>query len=114
MREPAAATAVAGRTDVAARALERTVAAASARHLRVPVRDVRITLTDAAGLLGITVVAPLRLPPLSGAGDVRLMKRGDDARSDIRVDVERLTGRRVGPVSLRLTRAVVLHEKRVK
>ena len=105
---------VQGRTDVAARALERTVAATSARHLRVPLRDVRITLTDAAGLLGISIVAPLRLPPLSGSADVRLMKRSDDARSDIRVDVEALTGRKVGPIALRLTRAVVLHEKRVK
>ncbi|MBK4348207.1 hypothetical protein [Lacisediminihabitans changchengi] len=105
---------VPGRTDVAARALERTVAATSARHLRVPLRDVHVTLTDAAGLLAISVVAPLRLPPLSGASAVRLMKRGDDARSDIRVDVEAQTGRTVGPIALRLTRALVLHEKRVK
>ena len=107
-------TAVAGRTDVAARALERTVAAASARHLRVPLRDVRITLTDAAGLLGISVVAPLRLPPLSSSADVKLLTRGDETRSKIRHDVEALTGRDVGPIALRLTRAVVLHEKRVK
>jgi len=35
-------------------------------------------------------------------------------RSEIRTEVGALTGRTIGPIALRLTRATVLHEKRVK
>jgi hypothetical protein len=103
-----------GRTEVTARALQRTVTAIAATQLRVATADVRVVLADEAGALGISVVAPVRLPSLSEAGGIRMIERTRQARDDIRDIATTTVGRTIGSVSVRLTRAVVLREPRVR
>jgi hypothetical protein len=104
-----------GRIDISVRALERTVAALAASELRVPVGDVRVGLSDDAGALALQVAAPIRLASLRASAEAGLsiVTRSQDARAALRSAVERTTGRAVGRVTLTLTRAVVLEERRV-
>ena len=105
---------VPGRTDVTSRALERTVSAVSAQRLGVPVRDVSVTLGDDSGRLGIQVAAPITVAGLRVAGDqTRLVSTAQDARADIRETVTELTGRQVGDLNLRITRATIASKRRV-
>ncbi len=106
--------AVRGRTDVTARALQRTVTAIAAEQLRVPIGDVRVTLADETGLLGISIVAPVRLPPLHDAADVHMVARSREARERIREIANTTIDRTIGTVSVRLTRAAVMREKRTR
>jgi len=106
---------VAGRVAITERALERTVMAIAAGHLRVPVKAVRVQLADDAGLLAVAVTAPVRTAPLRAPG------RGDGmvtvvqgARSGIRDDITTITGRTVSRVSITVSRAEVFEEKRAK
>ena len=103
-----------GRVAVSARALEHTIAAIAAGHLGVAVKDVSIKLTDDAGLLSIAVTGPLRLSPLRspnrGPG---VLARIAAARAGIRDDVTTIAGSKVGRVSVTVSRAVLLEEKRV-
>ena len=104
-----------GRVSVTARALQRTVTAIAAGHLGVPVGDVSVRLVDDAGLLGIAITGPLRLPPLRspnrGSG---ALTRVQAARQGIRSDVASIAGTAVGSVSVSITRAIVIAEKRVR
>jgi len=104
-----------GRVSVTARALQRTVTAIAAGHLGVPVSNVSVRLVDDGGLLGIAVTGPLRLPPLRspnrGSGAV---SRVQVARADIRSDVASIAGSAVGSVTVTITRAIVIAEKRVR
>ena len=104
-----------GRVSVSTRALERTVTAVAAGHLGVPAGDVRVRLTDDAGLLAIAVSGPLRLAPLRspvrGAG---VLSRIAEARAGISDDVTRIAATGVRTVSVSITRAVVLEERRVR
>jgi len=105
---------VPGRTDVTSRALERTVSAISAQRLGVPVRDVSVKLGDDHGRLGVEVVAPVPLRGLRAAGpQTPLVSGAQDARADIRESVTELTGRQVGDLSLRISRATIAPERRV-
>jgi hypothetical protein len=105
----------AGRVDITARALERSVTAIASRMLEVPLSDVSVTLVDEAGLLGIRIVAPLRLPSLrdAAASGMHLLDRGQDARTGIRVAAGSQTGRDIGTVSIRFSRAIVSRARRV-
>jgi len=104
-----------GRVSVTARALQRTVTAIAAGHLGVPVADVSVRLVDDAGALGIAVTGPLRLPPLRspnrGPG---ALTRLQAARQGIRTDVASIAGSTVGTVTVSVTRAIVIAEKRVR
>lgn len=111
---PISGTAVPGRTDVTLRALQRTVAAIAAEKLRVPIRDVRIDLSDDRGALGIAVTAPVRLPPLGHPASDRVIGHSRDAREGIRLAASEGLGRTIGAVSIRLTRAVVIPDRRVR
>jgi len=106
---------VAGRVAITERALERTVMAIAAGHLRVPITAVRVQLADDAGLLAVAVTAPVRTAPLRAPG------RGDGmvtvvqgARSGIRDDITIITGRTVSRVSITVSRAEVFEEKRAR
>jgi hypothetical protein len=103
-----------GRTDVTLRALERAVTAIAAEQLRVPARDVRVELVDEKGALGIAITAPVRLPPLDDPRGARLIARSREAREGIRSAATVMIDRTIGAVSIRLNRAVVLHERRVR
>ncbi len=104
-----------GRVAVTARALERTVTAIAAERLGVPRRDVSITLADDRGLLSISVTGPLRVAalrePRRGPG---VLTRIETARTAILDDVTRILGSTVGLVSVTVSRAVILDEKRVQ
>ena len=106
---------VEGRVAVSTRALERTVSAIAAGRLGVPVRDVVIRLTDDRGLLSIAVTGPLRVgalrDPQRGPG---VMTRIATAREGIREDVTSILGSTVGRVSVTVSRAVILEQKRVR
>ncbi len=105
---------VPGRTDVTTRALERTVSAISAQRLGVPVREVSVELGDDRGRLGIRVAAPVRLDGLRADGEqTGLVSGAQDARGDIRESVTEITGRQVGDLSLRITRATIAPQRRV-
>lgn len=104
-----------GRIDVSARALERTVTAIAAGRLGVTAGDLSVRLADDAGLLGISITGPVRLPPLrSAAGGPGVLTRVAEARAGIRDDVIRIAGTEVRSVTVAVTRAVVLEEKRVR
>lgn len=104
-----------GRVSVTARALQRTVAAIAAGRLGVPVSDVSVRLVDDAGLLGIAVTGPLRLPPLrSPSRGLGAVSRVQAARQGIRSEVAAIAGSTVGTVTVSITRAIVIAEKRVR
>lgn len=104
-----------GRIDISARALERTVAALAAAELRVPVGDVQARLSDDSGALALQISAPIRLQSLRASAEagLHIIALSQNARASLRSAVERTTGRAVGRVSVTLTRAVVLAERRV-
>jgi hypothetical protein len=104
-----------GRVAVSTRALERTVTAVAATRLGVPFADVSVRLVDDAGLLGIAITGPLRLPPLrSPAPTAGALTRIAEARAQIRDDVTRIAGAQVRTVTVAITRAVVQQERRVR
>jgi hypothetical protein len=104
-----------GRVAVTTRALERTVTAIAADRLGVPAKDVKITLTDDRGRLSVAVTGPLRVAalrdPQRGPG---VLTRIATARSGIRDDVTTILGSTVGTVSVTVSRAVILENKRVE
>jgi len=104
-----------GRVAISSRALERTTVAIAAGALRVPPSTVRVTLADEAGLLGVTVTAPLRTPSLrSAATSVGIVTRVQAARRDIRTELAELAGREIGHVNVTISRADIREEKRVR
>lgn len=107
-----------GRVGISPRALSRTVAAVAAEELRVPVKDVSVTLTDDAGNLAVAVVAPLRVEPLRLADvagrEPSVVATTQAARGVIRERVTSVTGSTVSRVNVRVSRAVILEEKRVR
>jgi len=106
---------VPGRVSISSRALERTTAAIAAGALRVPVATVRVTLADQAGLLGVTVTAPLRTSPLrSSAPEAGMVTRVQAARRGIREELTVISGRTVGRVDVTIARADIREEKRVR
>ena len=111
---------VPGRVSISSRALERTTAAIAAGALRVPVATVRVTLADQAGLLGVTVTAPLRTSPLrssvpgGSAPDDGMVTRVQAARRGIREELTTISGRTVGRVDVTIARADIREEKRVR
>lgn len=109
-----AAPSIPGRIDVSARALESTVRAVAAGHLGVPAREVRVTLSDVRGLLGIAIVAALAVPPLRAQGDaLGIPSRIARARERIEQDVLDVAGTRVGRVSVEIARVIIEQPRRV-
>lgn len=101
-----------GRTRVTKAALTHTTEAVVAEVFGVPRRDVRVSLADDGGALGVTVSVPLPAPTLLQAarnpqavqrGGGTLFERAEKARSKIRVTASRVTGSEVGRIDIRLT-----------
>ena len=104
-----------GRVSISGRALERTTAAIAAGALRVPVATVRVALTDQAGLLGVSVTAPVRAMPLrSTEPEAGILTRVQAARRDIRDELTEISGRTVGRVNITIARAEIREEKRIR
>jgi CO/xanthine dehydrogenase Mo-binding subunit len=103
-----------GRVSISARAMTRTVTAIAADELRVPARDVSVQLSDVDGLLAVAVAAPIRLAGLGTGTSRGILSSSAAAREGISERTHDLTGSIVGTVAVRITRAVVLAESRVK
>lgn len=112
-----------GRTTISSRALDRVAAAVSAEALGVDTGQVSVDLADHAGDLAIAVRSPIRVPPLrriqADASAVErsggtLLERAAQAQEQIGTRVGALTGSSVARVTVRLTGAVVLTERRVR
>lgn len=91
---------VAGRVAVTPRALTSVARGVAASRLGVAASAVSVHLSDAAGLLAVTVAAPVRLTADPGEG---LIARSGAARAEIARDITEITGSTVGSVRLRVT-----------
>lgn len=103
---------LAGRTTIGAKALDRVVAGVASQALGVSVKQVSAKLTDEAGLLGLSISAPIRLDPLErlaqNPGSITraggtVLERAERARRRIHAEVESITGSTVSRVEVRLT-----------
>jgi len=110
-----------GRTRITGKALTQLTAAIAATVLEVPVRQVRASVSDASGELGIRVQSPLVIAPLGRPAERRspvpdatpVMVRAERARARIADQVTELSGRRVGAVTFEATGALIRERGRV-
>jgi hypothetical protein len=101
-----------GRVSIATRALEKTITAIAAHRMGVLARDIRVVLSDDAGLLSVAVIGPLRVRPLrSDAQGPTLPERIESIRTGIRDDVTAIAGSSVGLVSVDVSRALITDER---
>ncbi|WP_449281345.1 hypothetical protein [Leucobacter sp.] len=110
-----------GRTRITGRALTQLTAAIAATVLEVPLRQVRASVSDASGELGIRVQSPMIVRPLTRTdlrpGDLPraepVVLRAERARVRIADQVTALSGHRVGAVTLEATGALIRERGRV-
>lgn len=97
----------AGHTRITRAALTHAAEAVTAAALGVPRREVRVTLSDDDGALGVSVAAPIPAPTLQQAAQQHsggtLYERADQARATIRTTVTQVTGSVVGRIDITLT-----------
>ena len=119
----AVATEPRGRNRIAARALNRVVAAVTADALDVNASRVGVDIADERGLLVLTVSTPIRIVSLNrvqAGSDVvartggSVVDRAAAAQETIRDRVRDLTGSAVARVVVRLTAADIREEDRVR
>jgi uncharacterized alkaline shock family protein YloU len=119
----AAATEPRGRNRIAAKALNRVVAAVTADALDVKASRVGVDIADEKGLLVLTVSTPIRVVSLNrvqAGSDVvartggSVVDRAAAAQETIRDRVRALTGSAVSRVVVRLTAADIREEDRVR
>jgi hypothetical protein len=112
-----------GRNRIAAKALNRVVAAVTADALDVDASRVGVDIADAKGLLVLTVSTPIRVVSLNrvhAGSDVvartggSVVDRAAAAQETIRDRVRALTGSVVTRVVVRLTAADIREEDRVR
>jgi uncharacterized alkaline shock family protein YloU len=103
---------VRGRNRIAAKALDRVVAAVTADALGVSPRGVRVDLADSDGLLALTVETPIRVASLTrvehdpsavSRSGGPILERVAAAQDDIRSRVSALTGSAIARVSVTIT-----------
>lgn len=118
-----AAAAGPGRNRITPRALDRVVSAVTAEELGVDRAHVSVDLNDDGGALTLAVRAPIHIISLERSiadpGAVTraggsVISRAARAQENIRTRIQSLTGSEVGRVQLRLTRAEIKQERRVK
>lgn len=102
-----------GRNHITTRALKQVVAAVTAEAMGVSARQVGVQLGDAAGLLQVIASAAIGVPDLTAsprAADATdsIIVRATAAQATIRDQVLRLTGSRVGRVTLQLNDAHIV------
>lgn len=105
------AAAMAGHTRVSTQALTSVAQAAAAEALGVPPQEVRAEWSDDDGLLALSVVAPITVPPLTtvvrDSGRVAglggsIWDRAVAAKADILHRVTELSGARLSRVDIRI------------
>ena len=110
-RPPAAARALAGHNRVSTQALTSLARAAAAAELGVEPADVRAEWADDAGLLALSLVTPVAVPPLasvSSAADLApwggsVWERAARAKGRILESVASLSGALISRVDLRVS-----------
>lgn len=110
-----------GRTRITGKALTQLTAAIAATILEVPIRQVRASISDASGELGIRVQSPMVVRPLARTAAHRrdapdaepVVLRAERARVRIADQVTALSGHRVGAVTLEATGALIRETGRV-
>lgn len=118
MSTPALPAELRGRTKVSAKALARIVAAITGESFGVPARTVGVQLDDSAGMLAVTATTGIAFPslvsrrPPATAGTV--LERAMAAQTAIRLRTGELTGSVIGPVTVRLSDAIILEEERTR
>lgn len=112
-----------GRNRVTTRALTRVITAVTAAQLRVAPRQIAVDLEDNGGELSVTVRAPIQLvspqrvaadPAVVARSGGTVLQRAALAQENIRSDSQLLTGSRIARVTLRLVRAEIGQERRVR
>lgn len=103
-------TRIPGRVVISERALRRTFAAVAADGLGVAADQVRARVTDAAGLLAVSVEGPVTVRT-GGASTIELAQA---ARAQVRERGSLLSGAQIRDVVVRVTTAVVAQPERVR
>lgn len=111
-----------GRTTVAPRAIDRTVAAVAAEFFGVAARSVQVELSDRGGLLALLVRTPVRAVSLARVRqtpalvemDGTLRERAAEGQLVIQQRVTALTGAAVAHVTVEVTGIHTVQEKRVQ
>lgn len=112
----AGTTTAAGRTRVTTRALTRVVSAITADTLDVDAGRVRVDLDDHDGHLAVTVHSPVGIPALSTLDDHgpdrTLLDRSADTQHALNDRIPAMTGYEVGRVTVHLTGATTVQQRR--
>jgi hypothetical protein len=104
-----------GLDSVSARALHRVVTAIAADELDVRPKEVSVHLADDRGMLAVTVTSPLRVAALDGQRDqAGMLARCAGARDRIQSRTRDIAGSDVRSVALRISRAAIRPERRVR
>ncbi|MEZ2391183.1 hypothetical protein AB6813_16885 [bacterium RCC_150] len=119
---PTAAT-MAGHNRISTQALTTLAQAASAEALEVQPQDVRVEWSDDAGLLALSIVAPIRVPALTDvlrdpgrvdAYEGSVWDRAVAAKTAILERVTQLSGSRLSRVDIRISGARITEGARVR
>lgn len=115
--------AMAGHTRISTQALTSVAQAAAAEALGVTPHEVRAEWSDDDGLLALSLVSPITLPPLAavlrdpgrvaGSGGGSVWDRAVAAKADILRRVTELSGARLSRVDIRISGASVKEGGRV-
>jgi len=120
---PIRGVAMAGHTRISTQALTSVARAAAGEAFGVPAQDVRVEWTDDDGLLALSLVTPVTIPPLprvlrdpalvEGFGG-SIWERAVAARAAILQRVTELSGAQLSRVDIRISGAAVHRERRVR
>jgi uncharacterized alkaline shock family protein YloU len=112
-----------GRTHISSRALDRLVSAVAAEAFGSDLKKTSTTLTDDGGQVSLAITTQVKVPSLRRVNDDRgligrtggtVLDRAEAAQKAIKSRVSELTGYSIARVSIRLTGADVVQERRVK
>lgn len=115
--------ALAGHNRISTQALTSLAKAAAAEALGVPAQDVRVDWSDDDGLLALSLVAPINIPPLKAvaADSGRVAAFGGSiwdrtvaAKARILATVTALSGARLSRVDIRISGARISDGGRVR
>ncbi|MFF2346418.1 hypothetical protein [Pseudarthrobacter sp. NPDC058119] len=117
------AQALSGHNRISTQALTSLAKAAAAQALGVDAQDIRADWTDDDGLLALSLVAPISIPPLQavaadrariGAIGGSIWDRTVNAKESILAKVSELSGSQVSRVDIRISGARISTEGRVR
>lgn len=117
------AQALSGHNRISTQALTSLAKAAAAQALGVDAQDIRADWTDDDGLLALSLVAPISIPPLQavaadrariGAVGGSIWDRTVKAKESILAKVSELSGSQVSRVDIRISGARISTEGRVR